>query len=48
MYTEKALHRPYIEMLMVGKFYMEGSQSNHFVEEETEAKEDLEIGSKTG
>lgn len=38
MYIEKVLQRPYIEMLMVGKFYMEGSQSNHLVEEETEAQ----------
>lgn len=25
-------------MLMVGKFYTEGSQNNHFVEEETETQ----------
>lgn len=32
MYIEKVLHRPYIEMLMVGKFYMGGSQRDPFVE----------------
>lgn len=44
---EKFLHRPYVEVPLIGNFYMEGPQSNHFVEKETETQ-GLLIGSKSG